>query len=173
MAPAEVHMLWAELIHSRLWCKRSDSVGRNSTGRKTECVFEGNAKGSEEPDCPCSETKHSGSFIHERDKERTWLKNMPQKSIGQYQMNHHFSLARDRETKVGRWWFLHILSYLMEYNYCVINPIPKLAGPENSTWDKLWWRNIDDKQTVACLLSREQHFSPWQIKPKAFLRMLW
>lgn len=51
---------------------------------------------SEEPDCPCSETKHSGSFIHECDKERTWLKNIPQKSIGQYQMNHHFSLARDK-----------------------------------------------------------------------------
>lgn len=60
----------------------SDSVGINSTARKTECVLEANARDYEEHECSWSETKYSGSFPHKSDKKRAWLKSVRQKLIG-------------------------------------------------------------------------------------------
>lgn len=54
----------------------SDSVGINSTARKTECVLEANAKDYEEHEGSWSETKYSGSFPHKSDKKRAWLKSV-------------------------------------------------------------------------------------------------
>lgn len=106
MVLVEVHTPRAQSLHSRLGNRGSDSVA-GSPQPETDCVTAANAKVQEEPECSCSETKHWGGFIHESDKEKAWLKNMQQTLTGQYQIHNHFSLEKDRGTKLSRCWFLH------------------------------------------------------------------